>query len=226
MSSLSFPPVLSQPARSLVPNSVSSSSVQGMRLPSFERLLREHLARHAGACVVRICVQDHLWMDQPHIHARLNTLNIADEPLVTPPQMTQSEWVTIGIRGEHETHGGQLTSGAVMRALQAIARDANVRVDRTLTAEVQICLHTDENGPHQPAAAKRTAPEFLELLWSTSRTLTPADAAALHARDDAAACPICLNDMRAGEELVCLPCDGEHLGHWACLSQWLASRAT
>ena len=79
-----------------------------------------------------------------------------------------------------------------------------------------------------PAAATASTPtnnEFLELLWSTCTTLSEDEAAALRSRD-VAGCPVCLEAYKAGDELLCLPCDGKHAGHWACLQPWLEQAAT
>jgi hypothetical protein len=34
-------------------------------------------------------------------------------------------------------------------------------------------------------------------------------------------CSICLADYQAGDELTCMPCDGLHISHAACLRRWL-----
>mmetsp|Transcript_35736 Transcript_35736/g.78521 ORF Transcript_35736/g.78521 Transcript_35736/m.78521 type:complete len:226 (-) Transcript_35736:98-775(-) len=33
-------------------------------------------------------------------------------------------------------------------------------------------------------------------------------------------CSICLEDYLAGHDVACMPCDGLHKAHWACLKRW------
>eukprot|EP00322_Chrysochromulina_rotalis_P029324 CAMPEP_0115857612 /NCGR_PEP_ID=MMETSP0287-20121206/15664_1 /TAXON_ID=412157 /ORGANISM="Chrysochromulina rotalis, Strain UIO044" /LENGTH=330 /DNA_ID=CAMNT_0003311835 /DNA_START=19 /DNA_END=1011 /DNA_ORIENTATION=- len=39
-------------------------------------------------------------------------------------------------------------------------------------------------------------------------------------------CPMCLEAFAAGEEIVCMPCSGNHLTHASCLNRWLATAST
>jgi hypothetical protein len=78
---------------------------------------------------------------------------------------------------------------------------------------------------HGPPARQPVVPAFLEQLWSCSLELSAAEAAALQQQGHAE-CPICLVDMGAGDEVVCLPCDGGHAAHRACMQPWLAKACT
>jgi len=75
---------------------------------------------------------------------------------------------------------------------------------------------------HGPPARQPVASTFLEQLWSCSLELSAAEATVL----EHAECPICLADMRKGDEIVCMPCDGRHAGHRACLEPWLQKACT
>lgn len=66
---------------------------------------------------------------------------------------------------------------------------------------------------------------FLDLLWSTCHTLADEEAAALRAQNKGC-CPVCLDDLTAGDAILCMPCDGRHVGHWACMQPWLATAAS
>lgn len=61
---------------------------------------------------------------------------------------------------------------------------------------------------------------MLELLWSTCHTLTGQEADVL-TELGSACCPVCLDDMAAGDEVLCVPCEAVHIGHWACMDRWL-----
>ena len=54
--------------------------------------------------------------------------------------------------------------------------------------------------------------------------LSAAEAACL--QQDGQECPICLTEFSAEDELVCLPCAGQHKAHWECLQPWLKSAHT
>jgi hypothetical protein len=54
--------------------------------------------------------------------------------------------------------------------------------------------------------------------------LSAAEAACLQQHDQE--CPICLTEFSAEDELVCLPCAGQHKAHWECLQPWLKSAQT
>lgn len=88
---------------------------------------------------------------------------------------------------------------------------------RVAGSDVRLHMHNDE--------CQSTAKEFVELLWSTCHELTEAEAAALRI-EDKAACPICLDALGAGDSLLCMPCDGGHVGHWECMQKWLGKAST
>ena len=54
--------------------------------------------------------------------------------------------------------------------------------------------------------------------------ISAAEAACLQQHDQE--CPVCLTDFSADDELVCLPCAGQHKAHWVCLQPWLKSANT
>ena len=54
--------------------------------------------------------------------------------------------------------------------------------------------------------------------------LSAAEATCLQQHDQE--CPICLTEFAAEDELVCLPCEGQHKVHWQCLQPWLKSAHT
>ena len=64
--------------------------------------------------------------------------------------------------------------------------------------------------------------DVVELLPRRVISLTTSES--LAAVDDS--CAICLEGYAEGEELVCLPCDGLHKGHWRCLRRWLQGAHT
>ena len=61
---------------------------------------------------------------------------------------------------------------------------------------------------------------MIELLWTTCHTLT-ADEAQTLTKVGSACCPVCLDDVSEGDEILCVPCDAVHVGHWECLNKWL-----
>ena len=68
---------------------------------------------------------------------------------------------------------------------------------------------------HGPRATTPAAPRVVSSL--PRKTLTAAEAAAL-CMDP---CPVCLAEYEAGDEVTCMPCDGLHKCHRACIEPWL-----
>lgn len=84
---------------------------------------------------------------------------------------------------------------------------------------ILMCIHEDKCN----AAISK---DLLELMWSTCHTLTEDEAGALRLQGDI--CAVCLECMEAGDEMLCMPCEGTalHAGHWACMQQWLQKAST
>jgi hypothetical protein len=97
--------------------------------------------------------------------------------------------------------------------------DLRAAVCRVAGEQVRFHMHEDAD------QNKPVAKEFLELLWSCSTVLHEEEVAALVAQDESS-CPICLGELQAGEEMVCLPCEGMHSGHWQCFHPWLQKAST
>ena len=107
-------------------------------------------------------------------------------------------------------------------------RTASARIQQSRPPRLQMHGPPSSNTrPRSDAQAGHNGGErssFLELLWSCSTELT-ADSAETLAAQGKDACPVCLETFKAGDEYVCLPCDGEHGGHWRCLKPWLEAKS-
>lgn len=90
---------------------------------------------------------------------------------------------------------------------------------RALGGSVRLHMHEDK------AATKPLARDLLDRLRSCSHILSTGEATLLRLQNRSP-CPVCLEDMQAGEEILCLPCDGEHAGHSSCLLPWLQNAPT
>ncbi|KAL1498609.1 hypothetical protein AB1Y20_013946 [Prymnesium parvum] len=85
----------------------------------------------------------------------------------------------------------------------------------------------------RPAAARRKTilpASAAEMNEAKTRWAVRLDLEELHQRTDGdSECAICLGDMEAKEELVCLPCSNEkaksHIFHSDCLARWLLTSA-
>lgn len=168
-------------------------------VPSFLRL---RLEAHPGSAIVQICLQDHSDYDQPHVHLMVHTR----APGETSPRA--HEWQTLGIN-----RGVFSTTQDIAARLNEAAKSANGR-----DVDISVHVHSDEK-------CKKTSEDFVHLLWSTCHTLTQDEAAALKAQDKGE-CPVCLTQLDAGDEVLCMPCDGAHSGHWGCMKPWLGKAST
>ena len=87
---------------------------------------------------------------------------------------------------------------------------------RTINRTVRFHMHYDETRPSStPCSA-----DLLDRLSACSHSVTDAEAAHI------GCCPICLVDVEAGDEIICLPCEGEHVSHKACIRPWLEQACT
>ena len=163
-------------------------------------LMREALAADPSpfARIVKVCVQDHTAMEEPHVHLMIHT-QVPGRARQTRP------WAAVGLQR------------ATPRSIGQTIREFATRVNED---DTPVLIHM-----HEQDSAKETSTEFLELLWSTCHVLTSSEAGALRAQDNSG-CPVCLSEMEPGDELLCLPCDGAHTGHWECLKPWLAKSAS
>lgn len=84
-----------------------------------------------------------------------------------------------------------------------------------------ITFHMHDDKP----STEPVAQDLMERLWSCSHQLTDSDAATL-AVQGKGTCTICLLDMSGGEEIVFVPCEGEHALHFQCLRQWFEKAST
>ena len=88
--------------------------------------------------------------------------------------------------------------------------------------ELKDCLAESPRRPrlhlHADNRPKRTDPEFAEALPRGKL------AAAVLLRD--VDCPVCLASFTAGEDVVVLPCSGQHTVHSECLRPWLKTAST
>jgi len=108
-------------------------------------------------------------------------------------------------------------------AMRRFAVDGSSRA--TMTVRGAQAQGRDAIATRAAAVSAGVSTGFLDLLWSTCHTLADEEAAALRAQNKGC-CPVCLDDLTAGDEILCMPCDGRHVGHWACMKPWLATAAS
>lgn len=120
----------------------------------------------------------------------------------------------------HLRTGADRTTATPWQVLSEVSTDALRESLARVVGPNSIRFHM-----HDQPKQKRVSPEFLELLWSCSATLTEDESAAL-AADGHGNCPVCLCDLSAGDDIVCMPCEGMHTGHWSCLQPWLQKAST
>jgi hypothetical protein len=168
-------------------------------MPNLETVLHNALEAHPRAKIVKVCVLVHVTRrDNPHIHIQVHTKAPNDVEAQSRP------WQTVVVAQPNR----RVTAESVLAWLRSRAQHVN-------GTAVPLHIHEDNEKP------KGAASEFVELLWSTCHTLTACEAATLRVE-----CPVCLLEMEAGDELVCLPCDGAHVGHWQCMQPWLMQAAS
>ena len=85
---------------------------------------------------------------------------------------------------------------------------------------ISLRVHLHEEMPSNGGPADAEAVAALPRL-----VLQQASAERLSA-DGYDACPICLDKYDAGDEVVCMPCSGNHISHTPCLVKWLATAST
>jgi len=85
---------------------------------------------------------------------------------------------------------------------------------------IRLRVHLHEEMPSNGGPACAEAVAALPRL-----VLQQASAERLSA-DGYDACPICLDKYDAGDEVVCMPCSGNHISHAPCLVKWLATAST
>ena len=85
---------------------------------------------------------------------------------------------------------------------------------------ISLRVHVHEEVPSNGGPAAANAVAALPRL-----TLTQCSAARL-VEDGYDACPICLDSLDEGEEIVCMPCSGQHLSHTRCIEKWLSTAST
>jgi len=172
-------------------------------MPNFETVLRNALKAHPRGKIIKICVLLHVNNHEtPHVHIQVHTRAPDDDEAESRP------WETVGV-AQSPSSNRRVTDDSVLAWLRAKAQEVNGGT------VVPFHIHQDDKKP------KGTAAEFVELLWSTCHVLTAYEAAAIRVE-----CPVCLLEMQAGDELVCLPCDGAHVGHWTCMQPWLKQAAS
>lgn len=99
-----------------------------------------------------------------------------------------------------------------MSDLQGVLEARRERIGRVRT-------HLHEPPPTSSPASQQVVQALPRL------TLGAAEATVLHG-DGAGTCPICLAEYLEGEEVVCMPCNGLHKAHWACMGRWLEGAST
>lgn len=115
-------------------------------------------------------------------------------------------------RGETLSSEWSLLNGVSLDALKAAAIKLASRA-------VRFHMHEDE------PARKKCNVTFLESLSRCTHDLS-ADEASQLTTEGRDACSVCLVEFEESANIVCMPCDGQHVAHWACIRPWLQEAAT
>lgn len=115
-------------------------------------------------------------------------------------------------RGETLSSEWSLLSNVALEDFKAAANDGMQRAIR---------FHMHEERSKQPSCDG----DFLQLLASCTHSLSDSEAETLRTEGHSS-CPVCLADFEGHDEIIFLPCDGQHAGHWSCILPWLQEAAT
>jgi len=146
--------------------------------------------------------------------SRITQLCVRDHSDRSTPHVHVQAHVRDG--AQEDSSSGWTMVEVTMDTLRAAARRCQQRCDSQ-----PIRFHMHEDSP----ATQPVAEELLDCLWSCACVLSEDQAAAL-VTSDKGTCPVCLVDLAAGAECVCLPCDGAHILHHDCMRTWLQKAST
>lgn len=78
---------------------------------------------------------------------------------------------------------------------------------------------------HEPEANSKTKPANTTVVGRLPKIVLCQTATSKLQQGDAA-CPICLVDYKVDDDIMCLPCNGLHKAHSACMKSWLDTADT
>jgi len=170
--------------------------------------------------IAQLVVRDHTSMAPSHVHVRV------DRQTEGRGDVHSSSWITFNVLSMDDLRAAvsnhRSSAGAPLRMVtQLDGQSEPPTPNATPFGGLTSRQHFRPADRRARSSSSGTPQEsYLELLWSTFHTLTHDEAEALRVQDKGS-CPVCLDELSAGDELLCLPCEGRHAGHWACMRPWL-----